>query len=102
VVDDINHKDLRSVLREEGVSSQVIKAWKQSDDPNFATRKDRVPELCDIADGNAKPKGGPAVLLRMDAFGPLNLQPRPGKHWAPAAVEGEKSATLTTRPSVSW
>ena len=44
-------------------------------------------ELYDIADAEAEPgEGDPAVVLCMDEFGPLNLLPRPGKQWAPAAT----------------
>ena len=90
VVDDISHEGLRVLLREEGVSFQVIKTWKQSTDPDFEKKKNRVLELYDIADGKAKPKrGDPDVVICMDEFGPLNLLPRPGKQWAPVAVQGE-------------
>ena len=94
VVDDISHEGLRLLLREEGVSFQVIKTWKQSSDPDFETKKNRVLELYDIADGKAKPKkSDPTVVICMDEFGPLNLLPRPGKHWAPVAVAGRRSDT---------
>ena len=74
VVDDISHEGLRVLLREEGVSFQVIKTWKQSNDPDFEAKKNRVLELYDIADGKAKPKkGDPTVVICMDEFGPLNL-----------------------------
>ena len=87
VVDDISHEGLRLLLREEGVSFQVIKTWKQSNDPDFETKKKRVLELYDTADGKAKPKkSDPTVVVCMDEFGPLNLLPRPGKQWAPVAV----------------
>jgi len=89
VVDDISHEGLRLLLREEGVSFQVIKTWKQSSDPDFETKKNQVLELYDIADQKAKPKrGDPTVVICMDEFGPLNLLPRPGKQWAPVAVKG--------------
>jgi transposase len=89
VVDDISHEGLRLILREEGVSFQVIKTWKQSNDPHFEAKKNRVLELYEIADGKAKPKrGDPTVVICMDEFGPLNLLPRPGKQWAPMIVEG--------------
>ena len=58
VVDDISHEGLRALLREEGVSFQAIKTWKQSNDPDFEVKKNRVLELYDIADGKAQPKAG--------------------------------------------
>ena len=42
VVDDISHEGLRVLLREEGVSFQVIKTYKQSNDPDFEAKKNRV------------------------------------------------------------
>ncbi|MHB1517330.1 MAG: IS630 family transposase [Acidimicrobiales bacterium] len=90
VVDDISHEGLRVLLREEGVSFQVIKTWKQSNDPDFEAKKNRVLELYEIADGKARPKrGDPTVVICMDEFGPLNLLPRPGKQWAPKIIKGE-------------
>jgi transposase len=91
VVDDISHEGLRVLLREEGVSFQVIKTFKSSNDPDFEAKKNRVLELYDIADQKAKPKrGDPTVVICMDEFGPLNLLPRPGKQWAPRIVTGDQ------------
>ena len=93
VVDDISHEGLRVLLREEGVSFQVIKTWKQSTDPDFETKKNRVLDLYDIADGRQKPKRrDPTVVICMDEFGPLNLLPRPGKQWAPVAQKQDSTA----------
>ena len=87
VVDDISHEGLRVLLREEGVSFQVIKTWKQSNDPDFEAKKNRILELYTIADGKAEAgPGDPTVVFCMDEFGPLNLQPHPGKQWAPVAA----------------
>jgi transposase len=91
VVDDISHEGLRVLLREEGVSFQVIKTWKVSNDPDFEAKKNRVLELYDIADGKAEPgEGDPTVVMCMDEFGPLNLLPRSGKQWALAATKATK------------
>ena len=53
VVDDISHEGLRLLLREEGVSFQVIKTWKRSTDPDYEAKKNRVLQLYAIADGQA-------------------------------------------------
>ena len=58
VVDDISHEGLRLLLREEGVSFQVIKTWKRSTDPDYETKKNRILQLYAIADGQVTP--GPA------------------------------------------
>jgi transposase len=87
VVDDISHEGLRVLLREEGVSFQVIKTFKASNDPDFEAKKNRVLELYAIADGNVEPGDeDPTVIICIDEFGPLNLQPHPGKQWAPTAA----------------
>jgi transposase len=97
VVDDISHEGLRVLLREEGVSFQVFKTFKVSNDPDFEAKKNRVLELYDIADGKALPgPADPTVVICFDEFGPLNLQPHPGKQWAPAA-QGKGDTTTPRR-----
>jgi len=98
VVDDIGHEGLRVLLLEEGVSFQVIKTFKVSNDPDFEAKKNRILELYEIADGKAEPGAGdPTVVFCMDEFGPLNLQPRPGKQWAPVAAGKGNSDTPRRR-----
>jgi hypothetical protein len=80
VVDDISHGGLRVLLREQASRFQVVKIWKVSTDPDYEAKKNRVLELYAIADGQAEPSpGDPTVVICMDEFGPLNLQPHPGK-----------------------
>lgn len=86
VVDDISHEGLRLLLRDEDVSFQAVKTFKTSTDPDYDAKTSRVLELYAIADGTAEPgPGDPTVVICMDEFGPLNLQPHPGKQWAPTA-----------------
>jgi len=67
VVDDISHEGLRALLREEGVSFQVIKTFKQSNDPEFEAKKNRILELYAIADGRTEPgPDDPTVVICMD------------------------------------
>jgi transposase len=83
VVDDISHEGLRILLREEGVSFQRVKTSKASRDPDYATKKAHIEHLYAIADGEVILEDGePVVVLCVDEFGPLNLQPHPGRQWA--------------------
>jgi len=64
-----------------------VKTWKASTGPDYEAKKNRVLKLYAIADGRVDPgPGDPTVVICLDEFGPLNLQPHPGKQWAPAAV----------------
>ena len=104
VVDDISHEGLRVLLREEGVSFQVIKTWKQSNDPDFEAKKNRILELYAIADGTAQPgEDDPSVVICFDEFGPLNLQPHPGKQWAPvASTDGDHGTPRRRRRRATY
>jgi transposase len=88
VVDDISHEGLRVLLREEGVTFQRLKTWKASTDPEYAVKKARAEHLYAIADREVIPEPGePEIVFCVDEFGPLNLQPHPGRQWA--AVSGK-------------
>lgn len=97
VVTDISHEGLRQLLREEGVSFQALRTWKRSNDPEFEVKKNRILELYAIADGLVEPgPNDPTVVVCIDEFGPLNLQPQPGgKAWAPKAKPRRIRATYT-------
>jgi transposase len=91
VVDDISHEGLRVLLREEDVSFQRLKTWKTSRDPDYAAKKARVEHLYAIADREVIPDDGePEVIFCVDEFGPLNLQPRPGRQWAAVSGAGKE------------
>jgi transposase len=97
VVTDISHEGLRQLLREEGVSFQALRTWKRSNDPEYEAKKNRILELYAIADGIAEPgPDDPTVVVCVDEFGPLNLQPQPGgKAWAPRKKPKRIRATYT-------
>ena len=91
VVDDISHEGLRVLLRQEGVTFQRLKTWKASKDPHYAEKKARVEQLYAIADREAAPQAGdPEIVFCVDEFGPLNLQPRPGRQWAAVSGKGKE------------
>jgi hypothetical protein len=89
VVDDISHEGLRVLLREEGVSFQRLQTWKRSRDPAFEIKKHRILHLYGLMDGTADVLAGdPDVVMCVDEFGPLNLQPPPGRQWTTRADGG--------------
>jgi transposase len=73
VVTDISHEGLRALLHEEGVRFQALRTWKRSNDPCFETKTNRILELYALADA------GEAIVICLDEFGPLNLQPQPAR-----------------------
>ena len=98
VVDDISHEGLRALLREEGVTFQRLKTWKASSDPHYQAKKARIEHLYAIADRTVKPGAGdPAAVFCVDEFGPLNLQPRPGRQWAPISGKGKQPGRAPRR-----
>jgi transposase len=64
------HEGLRLLLREEGVSFQLIKTWKQSSDPDFEAKKNRILHLYGLMDGTSDVQpGDPEVVICVDEFG---------------------------------
>jgi transposase len=92
VVDDISHEGLRVLLRQEGVTFQRLKTWKASKDPQYAAKKARIEQLYAVADREITPADGdPEIVFCVDEFGPLNLQPRPGRQWAAISGKGKET-----------
>jgi transposase len=73
----VSRESIRQILRAGGISWQATKTWKASTDPDFPAKMRRVLDLYDHP-----PAGGRVICA--DEFGPLNLQPRPGRAWRPA------------------
>jgi transposase len=66
---------LRQLLRRGKIRWRHTKSWKDSNDPQFWPKYRRIRRLY-----RKRPKGGRRICI--DEFGPLNLQPRPGMHYA--------------------
>ena len=83
---------------------QAVKTWKTSTDPDYEAKKNRVLELYAIADGHRRPgRGDPTVIICVDEFGPLNLQPHPGKQWAPVVIgKGEQERPRRRRRRATY
>jgi len=82
----ISTESVRKILRAAGVSWQATKTWKGSRDPEFASKMARVLDLYDHPPADGR-------VICVDEFGPLNLQPRPGRGWFPVAGPARLRAT---------
>ena len=72
IVASISCEWLRVLLRRLGVCWRRTKTWKESKDPQFVGKYERIKQLY-----RKRPKGGRRLCL--DEFGPLNLLPRAGR-----------------------
>jgi hypothetical protein len=54
--------------------------------------------LRDRRPGGGPRAGDPEVIFRVDLFGPLNLQPRPGRHWAAIGGKGKELGRAAYTP----
>jgi transposase/DNA-binding Lrp family transcriptional regulator len=75
IVKNISLEWLRQVLRRNKVKWRHTKTWKDSTDPEFWPKYRKIRRLY-----ARRPKGGRRISI--DEFGPLNLLPRHGKHYA--------------------
>jgi transposase len=93
VVASISVERLRQILRERKVKWRHTKTWKDSTDPEFWPKYRRIRRLY-----ARRPEGGRRISV--DEFGPLNLLPRHGKHYARTGHVDRHRATYTRRGGV--
>ena len=87
----VSTETVRQVLRAAGVRWQATKTWKASRDPEFRQKMNRILDLYDRSAAGTIPDGGRVICA--DEFGPLNLQPRPGRGWFPTRRPARLRAT---------
>lgn len=75
IVEWISVEWLRRILRRCRIRWRRTKTWKESNDPEFRTKYRKIRRLY-----ARRPPGG--IRLCVDEWGPLNLVPRHGKHYA--------------------
>ena len=88
VVDDISHEGLRAlaprggrvVSSDQDVQAEQRPRLRSEEEPDPRALRHRRRQAPNLAPGD------PTVVICMDEFGPLNLQPHPGKQWAPVAA----------------
>jgi transposase len=86
IVGSISLEWLRQLLRRDRIHWRHTQTWKDSNDPQFWPKYRRIRRLY-----RHRPKGGRRLCI--DEFGPLNLQPRHGMHYARAGHVDRLRAT---------
>jgi transposase len=71
----VGRERLRQLLHERGITFQRTRIWKESTDPDFEAKLDRIEQVMTRF---------PDRCLAFDQFGPLSIRPRHGSGWAPA------------------
>ncbi len=95
IIPSISLEWLRQLLRWCRVRWRHTKSWKDSDDPQFWPKYRRIRRLYGKC-----PKGGRRISI--DEFGPLNLQPRHGKHYARIGHVDRLRATYSRKGGVRY
>jgi transposase len=93
VIASISRESIRGILRAGGISWQATKTWKASNDPDFIAKMRRVLDLYDHPPADGR-------VICADEFGPLNLQPRPGRVWRPVGHPARLRATYNRHHGV--
>jgi transposase len=93
IVPSISIERLRQILRDRKIRWRHTKTWKESTDPDFWAKYRRIRRLY-----AARPCGGRRISI--DEFGPLNLLPRHGMHYAPTGHVDRLRATYTRKGGV--
>jgi transposase len=93
IVPGISVERLRQILRERKIHWRHTKTWKDSTDPQFWAKYRRLRRLY-----ARRPEGGRRISV--DEFGPLNLLPRHGKHYARTGHVDRQRATYSRKGGV--
>jgi transposase len=80
----IGRERLRQVLRDKDITFQRTRTWKESADPDFDAKLDRIEHLTSAF---------PDRCFAFDQFGPLSIRPHHGAGWAHATKPDRLPAT---------
>jgi transposase len=82
----LGRERLRQLLRRNDVSFQRTRTWKESTDPDFDAKLDRIEQVTTAF---------PDRCFAFDQFGPLSIRPHHGSGWAPKRRPDRLPATYT-------
>jgi transposase len=89
----LGREALRCLLARRGVTFQRTSTWKESTDPDYDTKLDRIEYLLEHA---------PDRVFAFDEFGPLGIRPTAGSGWAPAGHPDRLPATYHRAHGVTY
>lgn len=93
IIGSISLEWLRQILRRNRIHWRHTQTWKESTDPQFWPKYRRIRRLY-----RHRPQGGRRLCV--DEFGPLNLQPRHGMHYARTGHVDRLRATYNRKGGV--
>jgi transposase len=80
----IGRERLRQVLHEHDITFQRTRTWKESTDPDFDAKLDRIEHVINCF---------PDRVFAFDQFGPLSIRPHHGSSWARSSRPDRLPAT---------
>lgn len=89
----IGREALRCLLIRRGISFQRTKTWKESPDPDFDTKLDRIEFALTER---------PDRTFALDEFGPLGIRPTAGSCWAPKVRPERLPATYRRTHGITY
>jgi transposase len=95
----VSAEHLRRILKEEGITYQKTRTWKESPDPDYEAKKNRILRLYRRAERGTL---NDAVVVCFDECGPLSLRPWPGSGWFKAKRPRRMRATYRRPHGVSY
>jgi transposase len=90
---NIGPERLRQLLRDNGISLQRTRTWKESTDPDKETKLDRIEEVTTRF---------PDRCFAFDQFGPLSIRPHHGASWTPRTRPDRLPATYTRTHGIRY
>lgn len=92
---EVSAAQLGRILARNGIALQRTRSWKQSPDPDYASKAARV-----LALYREQPENG--VVISFDEKGPESLCPRHGRGWARRGRPERHRATYTRRHGIRY
>lgn len=89
----IGRERLRQVLHANNITFQRTRTWKQSTDPEFDAKLDRIEHVTTHF---------PDRVFAFDQFGPLSIRPHHGSTWAPTTKVDRLPATYRRTPGIGY